>query len=386
VAAWLTKPEAEGGAGLVQGQNEPCMFRHPDKDLVVVLYVDDILTSGDEASTALFHDQMGKEYDCTEPVYLATDNPLDFLGFSITKEVVDGVEHVYMDQCEAVELFLSRFDAEKLQLKDSPMPTKTLLNSDPAPLSHNAAGLYKHLVGSLNYFVRTTRFDIAFAVSRLSSFMGAPTAGAWKALVHLLGYLKATSSFRIGGAIPVEGDEFSFYVDSDHAGDKTNTTRSQTGYLLFLNSFPVDWASKRQPHTSVAPAEAEVYAMSEAAFAGRLLGWVAEEMGLQVQWPLELQSDSNQAVSYQHSTCPNSKMRSFFDLRLGRITELRDTNIITSKKILRDLNVADLLTHCLSGSQHWSHLGRAQNLRSVSCRGACVLRHIYSVQLTSLLK
>ena len=92
--------------------------------------------------------------------------------------------------------------------------------------------------------------------------------------------------------------------------------------------------------------------MSEAVYAGRLMNWVAEEMGIQVRWPFELQCDSNQALSYQHSTCPNSKMRSFFDLRLGRIQELRDTNIVTSKKILRDLNVADLLTHCLSGALH----------------------------------
>jgi hypothetical protein len=385
VAAWLTRPESEGGAGLVQGCNEPCVFRHPTRDLVVVLYVDDILTSGDEASTAVFHERLGKEYECTEPSYLAPDSPLDFLGFSITTEVVDGETFIYMDQAEALSLLLSRFDAGELHPKDAPMPTRTLLNSDPTPLSVNAGALYKHLVGSLNYFVRTTRFDMAYAVSRLSSFMSSPTVGAWKALQHLLGYLKATVDFRIGGLIPASGDEFSYFVDSDHASDKANSTRSQTGYILFLNSFPVEWSSKRQPHTSVAPAEAEVYAMSEAVYAGRLLGWVAEEIGLEVRWPFELQSDSSQAVSYQHSTCPNSKMRSFFDLRLGRIQELRDTNIVTSKKILRDLNVADLLTHCLSGSQHWGHLDRAQNLRSVSCRGACVLRHVYSVTAHELI-
>lgn len=181
--------------------------------------------------------------------------------------------------------------------------------------------------------------------------------------------------------MPECDDEFSYYVDSDHASDKLTTTRSQTGFICFLNSFPLEWTSKRQPHTSVAPAEAEVYAMSEAVFAGRLVNWVAEEMGLKVKWPFELYSDSSQAVSYQHSTCPNSKMRPFFDLRSNRIQELRDTNVVTSKKIIRDLNVADLLTHCLSGVHHWKHLGRAQNLRSISCRGACVYKYMYSVQL-----
>ena len=96
------------------------------------------------------------------------------------------------------------------------------------------------------------------AVSRLSSKMSAPDVGAWKALVHLLGYLVQTTGFKIGGAIP-EGDVFNFYVDSDHAGDRLSSSRSQTGYILFFNSFPVDWCSRKQPSTSVSPAEAEIY-------------------------------------------------------------------------------------------------------------------------------
>lgn len=300
VAEWLTAPESAGGAGLVQGVNEPCMFRHPTEDLVVVLYVDDVLTSGSAAATGAFHEALGNKFDCTAPSVLAPDNPLEFLGFTVTVEEQDGVRRVYMDQAEAMDLFLSRFEAEVLQVKDAPMPTRSLLHSDKTPLSDNARALYKHLVGSLNYFVRSTRFDIGYAVSRLSSFMASPTVGSWKALVHLLGYLKGTAGFRIGGVIPEHGDEFSFFVDSDHASDKQTTTRSQTGYITFLNSFPVEWASRRQPATSVAPAEAEVYAMSEAAYAGRLISWVAEEMGMKVVWPLELQSDSSQAEVRGH--------------------------------------------------------------------------------------
>ena len=38
--------------------------------------------------------------------------------------------------------------------------------------------------------------------------------------------------------------EVNCFVDSDHAGDKV-TRRSQTGILLYLNSAPIIWYSKR---------------------------------------------------------------------------------------------------------------------------------------------
>ena len=35
------------------------------------------------------------------------------------------------------------------------------------------------------------------------------------------------------------------FVDSDHAGDQ-NTRRSRTGFLIYLNSAPITWFSKKQ--------------------------------------------------------------------------------------------------------------------------------------------
>ena len=129
-------------------------------------------------------------------------------------------------------------------------------------------------------------------------------------------------------------------MDSDHCSDSFHTTRSQTGYLLFLNSFPVDWSSRRQPVTAVSPAEAEVYAMREAVVAGRSLGWIAEEMGLQVDWPIVFKTDSKQAVSFQHATAPNSKLRRCFDMRSEAVKELRDQGIVRSEYINREFNVS----------------------------------------------
>ena len=392
ITKWLTagksKPggdvvgEVTQGFGLIQGKNEPCLFRDEETGFTVVLYMDDILTRGSVEQTREFHEALGKRFACKDESFLADDNDLDFIGFSLTQETVEGEKHVYIDQESAMEILLDSFDRGTLQPKDNPMPTKYLMHSNSALIGENEASQYRHFVGTLNYFSRATRFDISQAVSRLSSKMSAPDVGAWKALVHLLGYLVQTTGFRIGGAIP-EGDVFNFYVDSDHAGDRLSSSRSQTGYILFLNSFPVDWCSRKQPSTSVSPAEAEIYAMHEAVVACRLIQWVAEEMGMIVKWQFLINTDSSQAFSFQHNTCPTSKVRGCFDLRDKATIELRDKGIVNSRKIPRDLNIADMLTHCLTRGQFQHHLGRAQNLRNHNSKGACVFTLVYSLELCS---
>ena len=72
-----------------------------------------------------------------------------------------------------------------------------------------------------------------------------------------------------------------------------------------------------------------------------------------VDWPFTIYTDSSQAHSFQHNTCPNSKIRGCFDLRDKCVQELRDKGVVKSVKIPRDLNVADLLTH---DTWHWSNL------------------------------
>jgi hypothetical protein len=64
--------------GFIQGRNEPCLFRHPETGLVVVLYVDDVLSRGSEHDTDAFHLALGKRFKCKPEERLAVDHQLDF--------------------------------------------------------------------------------------------------------------------------------------------------------------------------------------------------------------------------------------------------------------------------------------------------------------------
>jgi len=138
--------EVAAGFGLVQGKNEPCLFRDPATGFTVVIYVDDVLTRGSRDQTERFHRALEKRFKCKEETYLSDDSELDFIGFTVSQETVDGSRHIYLDQETALKQLLSSFDRGKIQLKDIPMSTKQLLHSDIAPIGENEAAQYLNIV------------------------------------------------------------------------------------------------------------------------------------------------------------------------------------------------------------------------------------------------
>ena len=377
IAGWLV-----GSMGMEQSENEPCLFRCHTTGVLVCLYVDDLLVRGTREASERFHEELRDRFDCREaPTYLSEGQPLEFLGFRVTMCEGDVDTEVYIDQERAVGTFLEGLSIGGIKPRDCPMPTLVKLFSDPTPVDELQARECRHVIGVLNFLAKVVRFDIAHATSMLSTQMSKPTVGTVRAIKHMLGYLQATAGFRLGGVCG-SVDKFGFYSDSDHASMKPHSTRSHTGALLVLNGVPVAWLSKRQPVTAVSPAEAEVYALRDAVLAARLVQWVAEDMGVSVRWPFTMYTDSGQARSFQHDTCPTSKMRGCFQLRDMWVRELRDSGTVIAKHIPRNLNVADLLTHCLSRCKFKEGLKRIQNLRQYFCRGACVNKSIFTVVLS----
>ena len=178
------------------------------------------------------------------------------------------------------------------------------------------------MVGSLTWYTNL-RYDIAYEVNRLAQCLAAPTKGAMKALVRVMGYLASTCDRKLK-VCRVKGNTWHRYSDSDHAGDTCmGTTRSQTGILITLNGMPIHWKSNKQPVTSLSSACAEIYAMSECVKESRLISWISEDMNCQVCWPLKIQVDSAAGESFQHSTCASSKLKGVYNMRWNWVQELR---------------------------------------------------------------
>jgi hypothetical protein len=139
--------------------------------------------------------------------------------------------------------------------------------------------------------------------------------------------------------------------DSNHHGDSGLTTMSQTGVIVCLNGVPVHWRSNKQPKTTMSPVESEVYALSIGVKDVRLQGWVLEELGVEVSWPMGIHTDSGGALSFKNDSCPTSQLRGCFDYRLQWVQELRAAQDIEILPTTDKLNLADIFTKCKGNSE-----------------------------------
>ena len=131
-------------------------------------------------------------------------------------------------------------------------------------LSTEDTTLFRPDTGSLLYLSRCTRPDLAHAVMVLTRSMATPGPRAMTKMEKALRYLKGTIWIGLTYAEdPQNGDEFTAYVDADHAGDM-DEGYSATGAVVYLAGAPVDWKSVKQTVVAVPTLESEYVALSKA--------------------------------------------------------------------------------------------------------------------------
>ena len=114
------------------------------------------------------------------------------------------------------------------------------------------------------------------------------------------------------------------------------------------NGMPFHWRSNKQPDTAMSSAAAEIVAMSECMKDVRLRMWIAEEIGIPIVWPAEIQVDNKAGVNFQNKMNPDSKLKGVFDMRLGWLKELHDKQMFKAVKVCTSKNLADSLTKPLT--------------------------------------
>ena len=84
------------------------------------------------------------------------------------------------------------------------------------------------MIGGLHYYARGTRYDIPYAVSRVSQTLVNPNRGTVRALEQITGYLRRTHDFCLRGRANPEVDNIIGMCDTSHRVDRLINNRSQT--------------------------------------------------------------------------------------------------------------------------------------------------------------
>ncbi|KAL0314769.1 UNVERIFIED_CONTAM: Retrovirus-related Pol polyprotein from transposon RE2 [Sesamum angustifolium] len=206
---------------------------------------------------------------------------------------------------------------------------------------------YRKLVGRLLY-LGFSRPDISFAVQQLSQFLQHPREPHWDAALHLVRYLKGSSTLGLffGTDSPLTLSAFS---DSDWASC-LDTRRSVTGYCVFLGGSLVSWKTKKQATVSRSSAEAEYRSMASTVCELLWISYILGDFGITVVSPIPFHCDNKAAIHITENPVFHERTK-HLDIDCHIVRDRFKSGFILPQHISTQHQVADIFTKALPAPQ-----------------------------------
>jgi hypothetical protein len=345
---------------------------------MVLVYVDDIL--------CVSHDPKATMSGIQETFKLKDDKiekPESYLGAQLAHVVIGGQLCWTMSSHEYVKAAVANVEAA-LVASGQRLPSRctTPIQSNYRPeldttpeLNLKGMRYYQEQIGVLRWAVELGRIDIAMEISMLSTHLAAPREGHLQQVYHCFAYLKAKPKrtlafdsqhpmidesrfekcdwhdFYRGAQEPIPGDapeprgnvvSTHCFVDADHAGNRV-TRRSQSGILLFINTAPILWFSKRQNTVETSTFGSEFVAMRIAVELIEAMRYKLRMFGVPIEGATNVFCD-NEAVT-KNAIYPESTLKKKHNaIAYHRTREAVAAGTIRVTKEDGKTNLADVLT------------------------------------------
>ena len=243
---------------------------------------------------------------------------------------------------------------------------------------------YQNLIGVLRWIVELGRIDIAFETAVLSQYLAYPRTGHMTQALHIFKYLDihtqseltfdANEYFLTSESLQESQDkqrsmsqlytdakedlppnapeprgrsvQINCFVDSDHAGDRI-TRRSHTGIIIYLNTAPISWYSKKQTTVESSTFGSEFVALRLSTEQIISLRYKLRMFGIPIQGPANVFCD-NESVFKNASFAESRLKKKHNSICFHRVRECVAGAILMPFKVGTDFNLADILTKSLS--------------------------------------
>ena len=336
--------------GYTTSRVDPCVrYKKENGEYTIVdTYTDDVFgASTTEEEAEKRKTETGKVWeikDIGETEY--------FLGTRVQQNLTLGT--IRLTQRPYWEHVIARFNLDNIPPRNIPLPVGILLDADMSPKTDSEKRQmddkpYRPILGSVMWGQLATRPDLSFAVSLLSRFQANPGIEHWKALMHVIGYVKNTIDY--GLTYSRDGDiSPTAFVDADYGGCR-DTRRSTSGYVFTMAGGAVSWSSKRQATVALSTVEAEYVAMSRCA---QQMVWMQnwlDEVEVEHVLPGLMKGDSRGAIALTKNTKDHGKIK-HINIRHHYIRELVKSGAISLEQIPSAANLADLFTKPLPRDHH----------------------------------
>ena len=327
---------------------EWCVYRRESSTgtIIFAVHVDDIVSAASSpAENDLFKSQLKQHWEINDL------GPAKFaLGIAISRD--DDAKTISISQSALIDRVVEQFGQSEAHSVDTPMvaglqlrrPDRTV----PTP-SHIIEWAertpYRSLVGSLMYIARGTRPDIAYAVSRLASYLDCYRPEHWQAAVRVLRYLKGTRDLQLtlGGQGPLQ---LVGYSDSDYA-NCPDSSRSVSGHCFTLGSAMISWSSRKQRIVADSSCYAEYIALHDSAREVIFLRQLLDGLHLLPSRATPVHCDNNAASILSEDHVFHARVK-HIRVKYHVIREMVENGEVAVTRIRSSDNTADILTKPLA--------------------------------------
>ncbi|MBW0535835.1 hypothetical protein O181_075550 [Austropuccinia psidii MF-1] len=201
---------------------------------------------------------------------------------------------------------------------------------------------FQQAIGFLNYLAQHTRPNILFTINQLARCSTNPTIIQWRAVKHLLRYIKQTRTLGIMYTKCEETESIlQGWADKDYANSKIDQ-KSISGTIVTVFGNPVSWMSKKQSIVAQSNTEAEFVSMN---VCSKQMRWIANllamDIGVKMNQPI-LYNDNSGAVriSKQANINPNKK---HIEVRYQYLRYLVTKKLLLITQVSTNEMMADIL-------------------------------------------
>ena len=331
--------EGDKSSRLPANNSRSVYFQEVGQDVcLIALYVDDIIIASNKSKIYReVKEIITKAFKVTD-AGLLTAVP----GIRITQDRDVGI--LAMDQSNYIENLLEKHGMTNCNPVSTPIDgySGILAASDDEQRANQKA--YQQLVGELMFLNMATRFDLSFAVSKLSQFCQDPTIRHMNALTRVLKYLRATSN--LGLIFSAAATKIEHFTDAAFADNKDDR-RSTHGYIMKNSGAACVWYSRKQRSVVTSTTEAEYIALAEgcksAIWSTR---WIAEA-GFPEDGPITLLGDSNGSLTLARNPDQHARTK-HIDVQYHFVREKVAEGLVRVAYVSTKAQLADIMTKPLA--------------------------------------
>jgi Reverse transcriptase (RNA-dependent DNA polymerase)/gag-polypeptide of LTR copia-type len=258
--------------GFIQSLADPCLFVNDARQLMILVYVDDIIAAAkSNMSISWFSKALSSRFNTKNLGEISK-----VLGIHVTRDRPNRT--MYIDQQQYLDTVLNRFGITHGTHKRKTVPVtgyEQLRSSQASDIRIDPTE-YQRAIGSIMYSMVYTRPDIAFAIGRLSQYMTDPSEHHGHAVKGLMRYLRSTIAQKIRYG-PSGHKPLILYSDADWASDRTDR-KSISGTVSMLYGGPIMWRSTKQTSVATSSTESEYIAMSQCSKSSQWIAQILRDM------------------------------------------------------------------------------------------------------------